>query len=69
MAYTSEQLSSIESAIASGTLTVRYGDRLITYQSLNELLRLRDIMRAEMGASIPPESRGRAWRPVTGTGL
>jgi len=69
MAYTNEQLSSIETAIASGTLTVRMADRLVTYQSLAELIRLRDMMRAELGVSPPTTSRGRSWSPTVSHGL
>ena len=69
MAYTQTQLETIEAAIASGTLTVRMGDRLVTYHSLDELIRLRDTIRGELGVSPPTTSRGRAWNPITGHGL
>ncbi|MEY4943046.1 MAG: hypothetical protein RL254_1227 [Planctomycetota bacterium] len=69
MAYTQAQLASIETAIASGTLTVRMADRLVTYQSLAELIRLRDMMRGELGVSPPSASRGRVWSPTISSGL
>jgi hypothetical protein len=53
MAFTQEQLDSLEQAIADGTLTVKYQDKLITYRSLEEMIRIRDLMRQSLGiASI-----------------
>lgn len=49
MAFTQEQLDTLEAAIASGTLTVKYGDKQITYQSLEHMMNLRSIMRKELG--------------------
>ena len=69
MAFTLSQLESVETAIASGTLTVRMGDRLVTYQSLSDLIKLRDLMRGELGVAVPAAARGRAWQPVTSSGL
>lgn len=69
MAYTQDQLTAIESAIASGTLTVRMADRLVTYQSLADLIRLRDLMRGELGIAPPTAARGRSWSPSVGHGL
>ena len=45
MAWTQDQLDAIEAAIASGELTVRFGDRMVTYRSMDELLRARDVIR------------------------
>ena len=45
MAWTQQQLDAIEAAIASGELTVRFGDRMVTYRSMDELLRARDVIR------------------------
>ncbi len=49
MAFTTTQLAAIEEAIASGTLTVKYADKQVTYQSTTELLRIRDVIRRELG--------------------
>jgi len=49
MAWTLSQLTALETAIAGGTLTVRYADKQVTYRSLDEMLRLRDMMRKELG--------------------
>jgi hypothetical protein len=44
MAWTQQQLEAIEAAIASGELTVRFGDRTVTYRSMDELLRARAVI-------------------------
>lgn len=49
MAFTTTQLETLESAIASGTRTVKYEDREVTYQSLEAMLSVRDIMKRELG--------------------
>jgi hypothetical protein len=61
MAYTVDQLTAIESAIASGILTVRIGDVLTTYQTLDQMRKLRDDMRAELGVSSPGTRPAFAW--------
>ena len=49
--YTLEDLASLERAISTGTRDVFYGDKRVTYRSLDEMLRIRNIMRAELGVS------------------
>jgi hypothetical protein len=51
MMYTQEQLTTIEAAIAEGALTVKYGDKQVTYRSLDEMLRIRGMMREELGTN------------------
>lgn len=51
MAWTSAQLSALENAIAQGTLTVEYADKRVTYRSLDDMLKLRDLMRRELNGS------------------
>lgn len=69
MAYTSEQLTQVEAALASGTLRVEINGRVVQYHSPEMLMRLRDQIRAELGESVPTTARGRAWHPITGKGL
>jgi hypothetical protein len=45
MAWTQTQLDAVEAAIASGELTVRFGDRTVTYRSMDELLQARAVIR------------------------
>lgn len=51
MGFTREQLGILEAAIAQGALDVNYGDKRVTYRSLNEMLRTRDLMKKELGLS------------------
>jgi len=69
MAYTASNLETIEAAIASGTLRVEIDGRVVVYQSLDALTRLRDQIKAELGVATPASARGRAWRPLTSSGL
>jgi len=50
MAWTQTQLDAVEAAIASGELTVRFGDRTVTYRSMDELLQARGIIRDSLAA-------------------
>ena len=69
MAYTIAQLETIEGAIASGTLRVEIDGRVVVYQSLDALMKLRDQIRAELGVATPVTARGRPWRPTVSNGL
>lgn len=51
MGFTREQLGILEAAIAQGALDVNYGDKRVTYRSLNEMMRIRDLMKKELGLS------------------
>lgn len=58
MAFSSSDLATLEAAIASGALRVRFADgRQVDYQSGADLLRARDVMRAEINAesATPPQ--------------
>jgi hypothetical protein len=57
MAFTTTQLEALEAAIATGTRQVMYGNKLVMYQSLDEMLRLRDVMRKELGLLKPNAGR------------
>jgi len=69
MAFSQTQLDALDDAIAQGALVVRFGDRSITYQSLSDMLRLRDTMRGELGVSLPASSRSSIITIPTGKGL
>ena len=47
--WSTKDLAALESAIAQGVQKVKYTDKEIEYRSLNEMLRLRDVMRRELG--------------------
>lgn len=48
MAFTQEQLDALEAAIASGTLEVRVGDKVVRYQTTADMIRARDLMRDQI---------------------
>jgi len=50
MAWTQQQVDAIETAIASGELTVRFGDRTVTYRSMEELLQARAVIKNALDA-------------------
>lgn len=58
MAYTQQQLDSIEEAIASGVLEVTSSDgKRVRYQSLKDLLAARDLIAAKLApANVKPST-------------
>lgn len=59
MAYTTLMYETLVAAIAQGALIVKYGDKEVTYRSLNDMIRIRTEMEKELGlnASKPPSRR------------
>jgi hypothetical protein len=53
MAWTLENLTALETSIAEGALKVEYGDKKVEYRSLNEMIKIRDLMRQSLGL-LPP---------------
>jgi len=51
MAWSQAQIDAIEAAIASGELTVRFGDRTVTYRSMEELLQARAVITEAIAAA------------------
>jgi hypothetical protein len=51
MAWTTAQLDALETAISNGSLSVEYGDKKVVYRSLDEMLKLREIMKRELYGS------------------
>lgn len=49
MAFTQSQLDALESSIAAGVTTVSYEGKSSTFRSLDEMLRVRDIIRRALG--------------------
>lgn len=54
MAFTQAQLNAIETGIAAGTTSVSYEGKSVTYRSLDEMLRIRAIIRSALGLVEPP---------------
>ena len=55
--YTSEQLTSLKSAVAQGVMEVQYSDKKVKYASINEMLKLISIIERELNP--PPLSSTR----------
>jgi hypothetical protein len=53
MAYTQEQIHTLEQAIAEGALSVKYGDKQVTYRSLAEMIRTLEMMKESLGQRRP----------------
>ena len=51
MAWTQAQLDSIEAGIAAGVTSVSYEGKTTSFRSLDEMLRVRDIIRRALGLS------------------
>jgi hypothetical protein len=51
MAYTQADLDAIEAAILSGTSTVSYESKSVTYRSIDELFRIRAAIMRALGLS------------------
>ena len=51
MAFTLTQLNALEAALASGASSYFYDGKRLEYQSVDELIKVRDVMRAELIAS------------------
>lgn len=47
--YTLEELEALEKAIALGATEVYSGDKRIVYRSIDEMIRIRNIMKRELG--------------------
>lgn len=52
MAFTTQDLAAIDAAIASGELSIRSADgKTVTYRSMDELLKARAVMQADLAAA------------------
>ncbi|MFM0479107.1 hypothetical protein PQQ81_01110 [Paraburkholderia strydomiana] len=48
MAFTQQNLDAIENAIATGTLSIEYNGKRVTYRSMSDLMRARDVIKSEL---------------------
>jgi len=70
MAFTKDDIDSIDQAIASGELTVDFGDRKVTYRSITDLKKakahilenLADVELSSMGINRSRARKPRAFR-------
>lgn len=62
MAFTTADIEKLERAIATGTLSVRYTDRTVTYQSTKDMIAALKLMRGEVDAAAGTTPRRRTFR-------
>lgn len=51
MAFTQSQLDALETSIATGSLECRFDGKEVRYRSLDEMMRIRETIRAALGFS------------------
>lgn len=61
MAFTTADLAAVESALASGELSVQYADRRVQYRSVAELMQAREMITKELDAAAG-KRRPRSFR-------
>lgn len=54
MSWSQADVDSLKRTIASGQLTWQYGERKVTYQDINSMLRALAMMEAEVAAAAGP---------------
>lgn len=57
MAFTLDQYNTLTDAIAAGTTKVAYGDKTVEYRSLDDMLRISEIMKAELFPGNEPSRK------------
>ena len=57
--FTRENLAALTQAIASGARRVKYTDKEITYNSMKDMIALRELMKKELG--ITSDTSGRKY--------
>jgi hypothetical protein len=48
-AYTQQQLDDLNAAIARGAMQLKMGEEMVTFRSLDEMLRIKAIMESDLG--------------------
>ena len=66
MAFTSSDLTALDEAIASGALEVQYTDKRVKYRSIDDMIKVRNLIKKELGLTDTSKRRKTA---VTGKGL
>jgi hypothetical protein len=58
LAWTQTDLDKLEAAIATGARRVKYADKEVEYQSIDDMLKARDMIRRDLDTSVRP---ARVW--------
>lgn len=67
--FTQAQLDALIAAIAEGALRVKYQDKEVEFRSLNEMLKLRDLMEADLNPNTDNPLGTRRAVGVYGSGI
>lgn len=51
MAFTQTDLDAVNAAVASGELKIEVAGRMVMYRSIDELIKARDLIQAELAAT------------------
>jgi len=62
--FTCEDLQAIEQSLAKGVRVVKYVDKEVTYRSVDEMLKIRDMIRGCLGLNTDSNTGGRGLRRV-----
>ena len=57
MAFTQTDLNALNQAIGSGVMQVQYADKNVRYRSLDEMMRVRAVMMAELNQLTAPRRK------------
>ncbi len=57
MAYTIEQYEALKAAIATGTQSVSYGDKTVSYRSMDDMEKILRRMEADLFPERVPDAR------------
>lgn len=57
MPFTTSDLAAIDKAIASGELSVQFGDRKVLYRSIDELLKARELVISDLNTGSMSTTR------------
>lgn len=72
MPFTQTQLDTLEEAIVAGATSVSYEGKSVTYRSLDEMIRIRNMIRRALGLPGPARTalvnHDRAFPPIAGMG-
>jgi len=65
MAYSQTDLDNLQAAIARGVLQCSQNGEMVTFRSLDEMLRLEAKLKRELAASVDAQT---VYTPITSTG-
>ena len=69
MAYTQQDLNALNSAIVSGHLRVEYDGKKVEFRSLSDLIKIRDMVAAELAPTSQSTAQQRQFYPSFSKGL